>query len=300
MKQTLFPIAVLAATACSLAFTHAAVLSAAQLSQRLAAGDVIRLVDLRPQGHFAKGSIPGAMNIPASIILEKPLPALGHVVLFDDGLGAIDVKGIAAILNRRAGWQVDELDGGLGAWQSLNNAPFTSQTGLADTAVQQITYERLLELQEPVVLVDLRTANPGEDAAALTRQNRGKPSAAAAADPLRDFCAKGGTKRKYIGSTADLRRQFGAVRKNRSKQSATTATATGTPPLVVLVNHINGDCRESARRLRNEGFTRILILAGGDEAIRLEGRRGVGRTAGVIGGGDLPTSPSPQPPAAKP
>jgi hypothetical protein len=65
--------------------------------------------------------------------------------------------------------------------------------------------------------------------------------------------------------------------------------------LVVLVGAVDADQRETARRLRAEGYGRVLILAGGDESILLEGRRGKGRISGPVIEGKMPESENPQP-----
>ena len=126
------------------------------------------------------------MNIPASVILEKQLPPLAHAVLFDDGLGTIDVWAIAATLNQRPGWKADVLTGGYAAWHALQNAPDTAASGLHLERTQQIGYDNLNQLTEPVVLLDMRPA-PTKVAASV------QTTAASASDPLRDFCGKRAT-----------------------------------------------------------------------------------------------------------
>jgi len=127
-----------------------------------------------------------------------------------------------------------------------------------------------------------------------------RPAAANAADPVTEFCSKAAN-RSYLRSLGDFRQRFKPASRPQSKseRSAPTKASATDPPLVVLVDAVGADNRETVRRLRAEGYSRILILAGGDEAILLQGRRGKGRVSGTIGEGTL-ADPSPQPKPAKP
>ena len=271
-----------------------------ELAQNLAQGQFVNLIDVRPKTRFETGSIPGAMSIPASIILEKKLPPLAPVVLFDDGLGGIDVAAIATALNQRPGWRADVLVGGFSAWRVLKNAPDTSPAGLRPEDVQHITYEDLNKLNEAVVLVDMRPVDPAATNSKTKAAPGMRPGSAKAPDPVTDFCTKR-PNRAYLPSLTDFRSRFHATAQSQGKTAKSiTAKPVGPAPLIVLIDAANADNRETCRRLRAEGYGRVLILAGGDESIRLEGRHGIGRVAGVVGQGQVGQEPAPQPPSAKP
>lgn len=275
-----------------LTFQQAPAISADELAKALDRGQAVKLIDLRPKLRFETGSIPGAMNIPAAVILEKQLPPLTQVVLFDDGLGGTVVADIVAALNARPGWKTEALEGGFAAWRALQNAPDTAPLGLHPEDVQHISYQDLAHLTEAVVLLDTRPPPPK----ASPKAEPGK--AAAAADPLRTFVGKKNS-RSYCADLADLRKRHQSVSKQRGNTRPSGPQA-GLTPLIVLVDAGNTDTRETCRRLRAEGYTRVVVLMGGEEAIQLEGRRGKGRVSGVVGQGSLSTPPSPQAPAAKP
>lgn len=272
----------------------------ADLSSKLAAGEKVFLIDVRPSARFERGSIPGAMSIPAAIVLEKKLPPLSPVVLFDDGLGRIDVAALAAELNRRPGWRAEVLEGGFSAWSALPGAALTAPAGLHPDELQQITYDDLVALKENVVMVDLRPIDPaatgGKAKAALGK----RPASANAPDPVSEFCGKA-PNRSYLRSLGDLRKRYqvNPVQPTRSGRSAPAKVAAAPPPLMVLVDAVGADHRETVRRLRAEGYSRILVLIGGDETILLQGRRGKGRVSGAIGEGTL-TDPTPKSQPAKP
>lgn len=284
--------------------TTSQAITAAELSQKLKSGTVVHLIDLRPTARFETGTIPGAMSIPSSIIIEKKLPPLSPVVLFDDGLGAEDVAAIANTLNQRPGWKAEVLEGGFAAWTALRDSPQTSPVGLHTEHIQHITYEDLAALKENVVLVDLRPVDPataGNKSKVKAKLGK-KPASANTPDPVSEFCGKA-QNRSYLHDLDGFRKRHKPASQTAGKGlkagGPDTTTAAPTPPLVVLINSVDADTRETVRKLRSEGYTRLLILAGGDEAILLEGRRGKGRISGTIGQGTLP-DPTPQPTPAKP
>ncbi len=281
----------------------ASAITAGDLSARLKAGEVIHLIDLRPANRFDAGSIPGAMSVPEAIILEKKLPPLSPVVLFDDGLGRVDVAGIAAELNKRPGWKAEVLEGGLAAWRALPEAADNSPTGLRAEDVQHITYDDLAALRESVVLVDVRAEDPATRGRPAVRATLGrKPARTDKADPVCGFCEKSGG-RTYRHSLAEFRAHHAPpvrarANKGSSRPAAGNPGSAATPPLVVLVGAADDDQRETVRRLRAEGYGRVLVLAGGDESILLEGRRGKGRLSGPVIEGKRPESArEPQQPA---
>jgi len=93
-------------------------ISAAHLSQRLAAADAPSLIDVREADEFALGHLPQARNVPLSRIERsaQDLPESGDVI-FVCRSGVRSRK--AAALARRAGSSgALQLEGGLLAWQA--------------------------------------------------------------------------------------------------------------------------------------------------------------------------------------
>jgi len=285
--------------------TTSRAITATELSRKLQAGEVVQLIDLRSQNRYDQGTIPGAMSIPAGIIETKKLPPLSSVVLFDDGMGAVDVAAIAASLNQRPGWKAEVLEGGFAAWKAQSGAPQTSPAGLRTEDIQHITYEDLTALKEKVVLLDLRpAAAPAPMVKTLAKPGQQPaPAPAPPKDPVSDYCGKAGN-RTYQQGLTEFRKNYKVAGANpgksaKSGKSAKTPAPQAVPPLVVLVDTVESDNRETVRRLHAEGYSRVLILAGGDESIQLEGRRGKGRISGTFGEGELKTPPS-QPQTDKP
>ena len=67
------------------------------------------IVDIRSGSDYTQGHIPNAINIPAKIIPRKPLPPLGPVIVYGDGIQkGITMKALDA-LNAKAGIQAEML-----------------------------------------------------------------------------------------------------------------------------------------------------------------------------------------------
>src|SRR6478672_6171735 len=76
----------------------AAAMTPSDLSARLARNERLLLVDTRAATAYAEGHIPGAINIPFSLLPHKQLPASQLVVVYGDGLGVVDdAKALAAV-----------------------------------------------------------------------------------------------------------------------------------------------------------------------------------------------------------
>ena len=48
--------------------------------------DKVTIIDVRGTGIYSQGHIPGAINIPSSIIAMKRLPSIGDVIVCGDGI----------------------------------------------------------------------------------------------------------------------------------------------------------------------------------------------------------------------
>lgn len=300
MPLALTPLAFATAAMWILTTMPAPAITPQDLRDQLAKGQPVHLIDVRPTAIFQNGSIPGAMSIPASVILQKQLPPLAPAVLFDDGLGDTRIREIAAELNKRPGWKADVLTGGFAAWRALPESPDTAHAGLRTDDTRQITYDKLNVLDEPVAIVDLRPTDPATTNNPKAKAAPGTQHASAqAADPVSEFCKKQ-PNRSYLPNVSSLRSRFGKSTQSQGKSATPGAKSATTPPLLVLVAPIDEDARETRRRLIAEGYPRVLILAGGDEAIRLEGRRGLGRISGSVGEAPARPQPSTQAPSPTP
>ncbi len=248
-----------------------AAVTPADLKSRLDAGEKLTLIDIRPNTFFLKGHIPGAINIPAPVVEVKTLPRLGHVVVYDDGLGGdAVVTNAAAALARKPGINAEILEGGFAAWEMVN-AETTTGPGISREELPMISYKDLKAAPvNEVVLVDLRqqssgraVKSPGVPAAPLTDLKAEFPGAAVTASPF-----QGG-------------------------RSVRSLTGGGKPPLLVLIDKGDGTAEKMARALKANGVKRFVILAGGEEILARRGEKGLQR-AGVIsvetGGESVPAN----------
>lgn len=96
------------------------------LQRRLADG-LVTLIDVRPADEFAKGHVPGALNLPLSDLERRlgELPADAQVVAYCRGPWCVLAFEAVALL-RRAGRDARRLDGGLPEWR---RAGFDVATG---------------------------------------------------------------------------------------------------------------------------------------------------------------------------
>lgn len=241
-------------------------ITADELRQRLERGERITVIDLRATSVYQQGHIPGAINIPASLLPMKPLPPLGTVIAYDDGLGRDAIEPAIVELNKKTGVRAEALEGGFAAWESVSTLT-TRPRGMQPETQARITYEQLKNTQsDDVVLVDLRT------------------------EPRMSRQSDTGTNTPPTRPLTDLRQAFPKARGvSRSPfdlpQTRQSGNAQGgKPPLLVLVD--NGDGASAgamARALKANGIKRVVILAGGEEILARGGRAGLQRAGGSLG-----------------
>lgn len=233
----------------------------AEIQRRLQAGEKLTFIDVRSTDFFQKGHIPGALNVPASLIGDKRLPKLGKVVLYDEGLGGSQAESVLPLINQKPGIQAEVLDGGLAGWTGAQGAT-TTAFGIAKEEIAMITYQKLKAASpDDLVLVDLRTAP--------TTSSPGRKSGEPAA-PL-----------------TDLRAEFPGAPVTKSAFSVPSTRKSGTPgaggtPLLVLVDNGDGTAEQTARALKANGVTRFVILAGGEQTLARQGQPGLQRLGQTV------------------
>jgi rhodanese-related sulfurtransferase len=228
-------------------------MTVAELQRELAGATNLTVVDIRATSVFARGHIPGAINIPAPVVEAKLLPPLGRVVVCDAGLGRDKVEAAVKALSAKPGIAAEALDGGFAAWES-SGAAATRAAGMRPEAPNYITYAQLkVAKPEEVVLVDLR------------HEPVAKANIAATGESL-----------------TDLGKEFAGMRTRKSPfggSGATKAAVDGSSPapLLVLIDSGDGKAEEMARALRANGIKRYAILAGGELILARHGQAGLRR-----------------------
>lgn len=239
-------------------------LSVAELRASLQEGRAVTVIDTRSTAAFAQGHIPGAVNVPESLIPQKRLPPLGRVAVCGEGLGRDNPAAAAAALNAKPGIAAEVLEGGYALWKSLGGQT-TEAAGAKAETFNYVTYQDLKDMDKAgVLLVDLRNLPR------VARQAEGGP----APRPL-----------------TDLGRSFPGARVVTSafeKPMARQGEAESLQPLYVLIDSLDGKAEETARQLRANGNVRVLILAGGEEILRRDGQPGLQRLGPGLG---LQTTP---------
>lgn len=230
----------------------------AELQQRLADGKQVTIIDVRPNELYRNGHIDGAINIPANLLLEKKLPALGPVIVCAEGLGRDKVEDAVSCLNQKTGIQAEALDGGFAAWETARGSN-TRAMGMQPESLVRITYDQLKSTRlNEIVLVDLRRNN------SVQRQS-GNSATNAAGVPLTDLS------KEFPGAMISPS-PFSIP---ATKQSSNTRGQSA--PLLVLIDTGNGTAEETARSLKANGYHRVVILAGGEQALARQGQPGLQR-----------------------
>lgn len=241
--------------------TSAEQISAQQLRVLLAEpGPHPVLIDVRKTSEFVQGSIPGAINIPARVLLAKKMNFSRGCILISDGLvDKIDPAKLATELGATGVPNVRHLHGGLAAWSELEDAPTTTGPGATIGRTNStLTYQDLMRREGGVCLVDLRS--PKEQAVPDGHQC-----------PVTGFC---NTRRfDYLPSLTAFHKSHS--KRNRKQQA-------GEGPLIVLVGGPDHDMQHEVKKLHVQGFRRVAVLLGGAEIIAVDGRSGLKRSAGVI------------------
>jgi rhodanese-related sulfurtransferase len=233
-------------------------MTVADLQKQLAGGEKVTVIDVRSPSLFARGHVPGAINIPASLCPQKKLPPLGKVVICGEGLGRDATDNAAAALAAKPGITVEILVGGFAAWEN-EHSPTTRTRGLEPEALNYITYAQLKAAKvDDLVLIDLRK-NPLQQRESVTG------SAAPASQPLTDL------NQEFPG--ARLAKSAFDLAQSRQNQAGGSAS----PPLFVLIDSGDGTAQAMARTLKANGMNRYAILAGGELILARHGQAGLQR-----------------------
>jgi rhodanese-related sulfurtransferase len=224
------------------------------LQKRLSAGEKLTVIDLRSTAQFLQAHIPGAINIPETLCAQKNLPPLGNVVVYDAGLGFTQPDNAAAALGAKKGISVEILDGGFAAWENSQGTT-TRGRGMKSERLNYISYADLKAAKPgEILLLDLRVSTKG-----IAKTGN---ASAEAAQPL-----------------TDLTKEFPGMRQSRTAVEPQSLKASGTPPLLVLIDAGDGKAQKMAQSLKAQGIKRYVILAGGEKILARHGQRGLERSS---------------------
>jgi len=244
----------------------------AELSDSLARGEKITVIDIRSSAHFQQGHIPEAINVPASVLPERKLPSLGRVAVCGSGLGLDAPEDAVRLLNAKPGIQAEVLVGGFAGWESAGEIS-TRPYGFAPEALPHITVAVLQQRQSPeMILVDLRAGTPKSEGGLQPLSVSGEPLT----DLRQTFPKVGGISRSPWDSP---QRPQSVTRDRGSAEPERSAVAR----LLVLIDDGDGVmAQDTARALHASGFRRVVILAGGERALSRGGKPGLQRSGGVV------------------
>ncbi len=251
--------------------SYSAASTPAQLREQLDNKEQITVIDIRLPSQYRAGHIPGAINIPASVIKNKHLANFGKVVLYGSGLGRENVEQIAADLRSNPGTEVDVLVGGYAAWLDAGGV-YAAKPGLRKPQVEFITYNELKKHNKGnMVFVDMRKSKSSRNKNAMAVNS-------------------------LIPATNDnLFAEFPGVQiinnpfAQQTPLSLQSADSRNESPVYVLVDSGDGSARKMAWALKANGNRKVLVLLGGEEMMKRRGRTGLQRMgpgAGLLGNPD--------------
>lgn len=220
--------------------------------------DKVTIIDVRGTGIYSQGHIPGAINIPSSIIAMKRLPSIGDVIVYGDGI-RIDLT-VAAVdeLNTRTGIQAEMLEGGFAAWVALNLST-THKAGLGKIRFRYLTYhdlEKAAAHNPDIVLVDLRTKTDSTQASpeTLTDLSEKFPGR----HIIRPDRKRGAAGKQWDIASSILKGKKGSHHRYH----------------YVIIDNGDGEGQKVASRLFAAGVKRVAILIGGEQILRRDGQPG--------------------------
>ena len=221
-----------------------------QLQQMLQKGDKLTLIDIRSGTQYTQGHIQGAINMPGEVLEKKPLPPLGKVIVYGDGINKeLSTQALKA-LNAKPGIQAELLEGGMMAWEGLNQLN-TSELGVTGESFHQVSYAELEKLAATAeaILVDLRNVSK-------TRTNL--------------------TQRfpQAVKIDLALSGKMDAQQESRIVAGVLQGKAPNPAKLYVLIDEGDGRSEQAARPLWAAGLKRLAILTGGEFTLQQRGLTG--------------------------
>ena len=230
-----------------------------QLDALMKSGQALTIVDLRSTDDYQRGHITGAINIPHRVIAEKRLPPLGKVIVYCDGLGSTYAAGCVTALNEKPGIQAEALEGGYAGWETFTNVT-AEATSVQKQTPRTITYEELQVTNgQNVVIVDVRRD--------LT------PLANAKGETPKEKLDLGTFWQKSLPRASVTTDAFGQLARLKGGERRFS----GAPSLIVVIDNDHESAMSTARRIQQSGYKRVVVLAGGEEIIRRDGRAGMAR-----------------------
>ncbi len=239
-----------------------------QLEALQKSGGPLTIIDMRSTDAYQQGHIPGAINIPHRLVAEKKLPPLGRVVAYCDGLGSTYAAECVAALNAKPGIQAEALEGGYAGWQTFTNVSAAAASVRKETP-RTITYADLEATKgQSVIIIDVR-----KDPAAAAASTGASSAAAASAGEIHEKINLAAFRQESVPAATVTSDAFTQLSRLRDKEKGFTRA----PSLFVVIDNDNASAMETARRIQQSGYKRVVVLAGGEEIIRRKGKPGLSR-----------------------
>jgi rhodanese-related sulfurtransferase len=235
------------------------------LKEMLDRGEKVTIVDIRSLNLYTENHIRDAINISAGIIARKPLPPIGRVIVYGDGIRKDITSRAVEALNSKTGIQAELLAGGFAAWQSLN-LPSTQSPGMKNERLRYITYEELRRASEGnqnMVLVDIRPAGKKKNKAEQKLSTDDNRNSFDLVEKFPDL---------EVISLDPKDPGLSTKSKEISIAELSGLKKSGHTKVYVLVDRGDGKSEKVARRLYGSGIKQVTILVGGEKILQKEGQ----------------------------
>lgn len=239
-------------------------IDAETLEEMLDQGQKVTVIDIRSRELYRAGHIRDAIHVPASVIARKPLPPIGRVVVYGDGIrNDITLKAVEA-LNAKAGIQAEMLEGGFSAWNA-QNFPKSQRPGMRKGQCRYITYEELQKARTTnrnLVLVDARQLQKKQR---KTEQEKSRANAQDLSDLSEKFPGL-----EII--SLDRKALLGGPKGENVSISAFSKEHNA---VYVIIDSGDGTAEKMVHRLYGAGIRQVVVLLGGERSLRREGLPGL-------------------------
>ncbi|BCE03602.1 rhodanese-like domain-containing protein [Marinicellulosiphila megalodicopiae] len=135
-------------------------ISVDQLKEKFDRNERVVVIDLRTNLEYQNNHIVGAINIPFKILSNKKFPPFSAVVIYDAGLLSDDAKNAKLIFEEKTGADVEILEGGFEAWQSVQKNRISKSSGLELPEITTVNYQQLIEIDKNIsvskTIIDIR------------------------------------------------------------------------------------------------------------------------------------------------
>lgn len=216
----------------------------AELQKDRKASKGMTLIDIRQPYEYAKGHIPGAINIPVHTLKVRRLPKFTNVIIYGDGLSAEKVNTALAEIDSQLGIEPKNLEGGFSSWQKnkvMSNNLSANTLSFKELMLADI--KEMADAGQSMILISLKDQSNDEIKVNLSSYF---PMLTIVVAEL----VEGGVKDPHAFSSFQLPSHYTVSPKQ----------------LYIVIDEGNGEASKFILRLKGLGAEKVAVLSGGYHA----------------------------------